>query len=273
MNKKYAFVAKKKFGQHFLSDPSILHTIASAIAPQSSDRMIEIGPGPGILTETLLNVANLQLIEVDTDWSGYLREQYQSQKQITLHQIDVLHFNWNNLAGDAPWRVVGNLPYNISTPLLFHLFAHIDLFTDMHFVLQNEVVNRLSATVDDKNYGRLSVMAQYYCHAESLLFIPPESFDPPPRVDSALIRLTPRQQRTIEAKNIQTLTDVVREAFTFRRKTLSNSLKKYFTAAQLEQLGVDPKLRPQNVSVDQYVLLANYVTDHTGSPHSVDDKK
>jgi 16S rRNA (adenine1518-N6/adenine1519-N6)-dimethyltransferase len=176
---------------------------------------------------------------------------------VTLHHGDVLQFDWLTLATEQPWRLVGNLPYNISTPLLFHIFSQLDLFTDMHFVLQNEVVNRLVAPVDSKNYGRLSVMTQYHCQAQSLLFIPPESFEPPPKVDSALVRLIPRQNKAVVANDLGRFTDVVREAFSFRRKTLSNALKAYFTSDQLEQLGINPKLRPQNISVDQYVTLAN----------------
>jgi 16S rRNA (adenine1518-N6/adenine1519-N6)-dimethyltransferase len=254
----YAFLAKKKFGQHFLADNNMLNGIVAAIHPQADDQLIEIGPGPGILTDQLLpSVGKLQLIEIDNDWAGYLQERYADKPCVSLHHGDVLQFDWQTLANEKQWRLVGNLPYNISTPLLFHIFAQLDLFRDMHFVLQNEVVNRLVAPVDSKNYGRLSVMAQYYCQAQSLLFIPPESFDPPPKVDSALIRLIPRTEKSVVANDVKQLTDVVREAFSFRRKALSNALKTYFTAAQLEQLGVNPKLRPQNVTVDQYVTLAN----------------
>lgn len=254
----YAFLAKKKFGQHFLSDHTILNEIVAAIHPQAENHIIEIGPGPGILTDQLVpTVKKLQLIEIDNDWACFLQQRYANKPTVSLHHGDVLRFDWLTLAKDKPWRLVGNLPYNISTPLLFHIFRRLDLFTDMHFVLQNEVVNRLVAPVDSKNYGRLSVMTQYYCQAQSLLFIPPQSFDPPPKVDSALVRLMPRHHKTVVAKDLNRLTDVVREAFSFRRKTISNSLKAYFNTSQLEQLGIDPKLRPQNISVDQYVTLAN----------------
>jgi 16S rRNA (adenine1518-N6/adenine1519-N6)-dimethyltransferase len=258
MHKKYAFVAKKKFGQHFLSDSGMLNAIVGSIHPQPDDQIIEIGPGPGILTQPLADAAgSLHLIEIDNDWAAFLQDLYKDTANITLHHTDVLNFNWSSLANGKPWRVVGNLPYNISTPLLFHLFANLDQFQDMHFVLQNEVVNRLAAPVGGKSYGRLSVMAQYHCQTQSLLFIPPESFDPPPKVDSALVRLVPRKQKTVVATDLNILTSVVREAFTFRRKTLSNALRKYFSAVELEQHGVKPTLRPQNVTVDQYVTLAN----------------
>lgn len=258
MNKKYAFIAKKKFGQHFLSDTSLLQSIVDCINPQNDDHFIEIGPGPGILTAPLAKrVKTLKLIEIDNDWAGYLQEQYADNTSVSLHHGDVLAFDWLSLQDNKPWRVAGNLPYNISTPLLFHLFSSLNLFSDMHFVLQNEVVNRLAAPVDSKNYGRLSVMAQYHCQAQSLLFIPPEAFDPPPKVDSALIRLTPRKEKKVVANDLKQLTDVVREAFSFRRKTLSNALKKYFSADQLKNLNINPSLRPQNVTVDEYVILAN----------------
>ncbi len=258
MGNNYAFIAKKKFGQHFLSDPHILSAIVGSIQPQPDEQFVEIGPGPGILTDALVDsVGDLHLIEIDNDWAGYLKDHYAEQPRVVLHHTDVLTFDWRSLTNEKPWRVVGNLPYNISTPLLFQLFSNLELVRDMHFVLQNEVVNRLAAPVDHKNYGRLSVMAQYHCQAQSLLFIPPECFDPPPKVDSALIRLIPREKKSIEALDLKKLADVVREAFTFRRKTLSNALRKYFTAAQLEQHGVKATLRPQNVTVDQYVTLAN----------------
>jgi 16S rRNA (adenine1518-N6/adenine1519-N6)-dimethyltransferase len=174
-----------------------------------------------------------------------------------LHHVDVLKFDWAILSDNNPWRLVGNLPYNISTPLLFHIFGDLELFSDMHFVLQNEVVNRLVAPVNSKNYGRLSVMTQYFCQAQSLLFIPPEAFDPPPKVDSALVRLTPRREKCVKADNFNRLGDIVREAFSFRRKTIGNALKAYFSTEQLKELGIDPQLRPQNLTVDQYVILAN----------------
>ena len=261
MSKRYAFIAKKKWGQHFLSDSRVLHSLINAIHPQTDEQFIEIGPGPGILTEPLAKIVSvLHLVEIDNDWAGFLKEQYSQQPQVILHHCDVLTFNWQSLENAKPWRLVGNLPYNISTPLLFHIFAHVESFSDMHFVLQNEVANRLAAPVGSKNYGRLSVMAQYHCQAQSLLFIPPEAFDPPPKVDSALIRLIPRKQKKVTAKDVIQLTDLVREAFTFRRKTLSNALKKYFSAEELKQQGIDPTWRPQNITVDQYVCLSNVLS-------------
>jgi 16S rRNA (adenine1518-N6/adenine1519-N6)-dimethyltransferase len=258
LNNRYAFIAKKKFGQHFLSDSAILHSLIGAIHPQLDEQFIEIGPGPGILTKPLANaVHSLHLIEIDNDWVSFLQEEYAKEPHVILHHCDVLTFDWRSLANEKPWRLAGNLPYNISTPLLFRIFSQLEQFSDLHFVLQNEVVNRLTAPVGSKNYGRLSVMAQYHCQTESLLFIPPEAFDPPPKVDSALIRLIPRKQKSVIVKDLTQLSNVVREAFTFRRKTLNNALSKYFSAAELKQHGIDPTLRPQNVSVDQYVTLSN----------------
>ena len=258
MSNPYPHRAKKKFGQHFLSDSAILASIVDAINPLPADRVIEIGPGPGILTTPLAEaVGQLELIEIDRDWAAVLQDRYTTQQHITLHNRDVLAFDWSELPAGEPWRVVGNLPYNISTPLLFHLFGSLSLFTDMHFVLQHEVVQRLTASVDSSHYGRLSIMAQVHCKATELLFIPPESFDPPPKVNSALVRLTPHSTNKMQPNDPKLFADIVRQAFNFRRKTLSNALKVYFTAQELIDLGIDPKKRPQNISVAEYLHLAN----------------
>ena len=234
--------ARKRFGQNFLRDPGIIQRIIAAIHPRSGEQLLEIGPGQGALTAELLATdARLVAIELDRDLIPLLEQQFGSNPRFQLHQDDALRVDYRRLStAGSRLRVVGNLPYNISTPLLFHLFTQLDAIADMHFMLQKEVVDRLAAGPGQKNYGRLSVMAQYHCRVESLLPVPPEAFSPAPKVQSAVVRLTPHASPPWPATDFQQLERVVRSAFSQRRKTLRNTLKDLLGADQLTALGIDP---------------------------------
>lgn len=248
---------KKRFGQHFLVDESVLQQIADAIHPHSHDHMIEIGPGQGVLTEILLHHVNkLEVVEIDRDLVSLLEKKFSNK--IHIHSCDALQFDFSSVKKTQKIRVVGNLPYNISTPLLFHCFDQLDHIHDMHFLLQKEVVERLTADVGNHNYGRLSIMTQYFCDCELLFVVNADAFDPPPKVQSALVRLQPKIQNTV-ARNIQHLSKLVQEAFNYRRKTLRNGLKHRVSDAALESLGINPQARPQELSVDNYVRLSNFL--------------
>lgn len=246
---------RKRFGQHFLNDANIIQHIIMAIAPQADEHIVEIGPGLGALTFPLLeqDIA-LTAIELDRDVVAHLQKDPRASA-LNLIQADALKFDFATLP--KPLRLVGNLPYNISTPLLFHLLQYCDRITDMYFMLQKEVAERLAADVNTPAYSRLSIMAQYYCDAEILFPVPPDAFDPPPKVDSAIIRLTPHTTLPHPASDFSRFADVVRTAFNQRRKTLRNSLKTHISAEQLEQLGINPQQRPAELSLADYVCISN----------------
>jgi len=247
---------KKSLGQHFLRDQNILRKIVELIAPNSNDNLIEIGPGAGALTTKLLPlVDSLDAIELDKDVIPDLERNCHHDKKLHIHLADVLRVDFTQFK--APIRLVGNLPYNISTPLLFHLIKNINLIKDMHFMLQKEVAERIAASPGSKIYGRLSVMMQYYCEVELLLYIGSGAFSPAPKVASAFIRLIPRKNNPIIASDENKLSDIVRDAFNHRRKTIANGLKKYLTPSQLEKIGINPGLRPEQLSVDEFVRIAN----------------
>lgn len=251
--------ARKRFGQHFLTDKNILNNMAMAIGPQQDDCLVEIGPGRGALTDFLYPaLKTLHVIEIDRDLIAYLKTRFASGEQLIIHEGDVLSFDFDTLCAGNTVRIVGNLPYNISTPLLFKLFEHASHIKDMYFLLQLEVVNRLTAPVGSKNYGRLSVMSQYFCESTSLFQVGPNAFTPPPKVESAFIQMVPRTP-SILANDIRALSLVVREAFSYRRKTLQNALKKLVTAEQLQSLHIDPRTRPQHVSVEDYVRISHLI--------------
>ena len=251
--------ARKRFGQNFLQDPGIIHRIARAVHPLPDHHIVEIGPGQGALTADLL-VGNCRLdaIELDRDLVPILLARFVSNKNFQLHQGDALNFDFSSLvmAGEK-LRVVGNLPYNISTPLIFHLLAQNHLIADMHFMLQLEVVNRLAAQPGNKNYGRLGVMAQYYCQVDALFEVPPEAFDPRPKVQSAIVRLIPHSTLPHPANSVDHLQKLLRDCFNQRRKTLRNSLKGTVSAEQLEALGISPTARPETLSLEQFVAISN----------------
>ncbi|WP_404471404.1 16S rRNA (adenine(1518)-N(6)/adenine(1519)-N(6))-dimethyltransferase RsmA [Vreelandella venusta] len=253
--------ARKRFGQNFLRDLGIISRIVRSIGPREGDRLVEIGPGQGALTAPLLEATGkLEVIELDRDLIPGLRVQFFNYPGFVIHEGDALKFDFAALKGDGPaLRVVGNLPYNISTPLIVHLLTMGTAIADMHFMLQKEVVERLAAEPGSTDWGRLSVMAQYYCHVDQLFIVPPEAFVPRPKVDSAIVRLTPHDNLPHVADDPALLFELVKLAFGQRRKTLRNNLKGRVSAATLEALGIDPARRPQTLSVAEYVAIANQV--------------
>lgn len=249
---------RKRFGQHFLTDTALVERMVRAIAPTDAERVVEIGPGQGALTLPLLDaIKHLHVVELDRDLIERLERTIASQR-ITIHAADALRFDFSSLARDGQkLRVVGNLPYNISTPLIFHLIDQVDAIADMHFMLQKEVVDRLTAVPSTPDWGRLSVMVQYFCKTDYLFFVPPEAFSPPPRVDSAVVRLTPWPTPPYPASDFRLFRQMVNQAFTQRRKVISNALKSWLTAEQILAAGVDPGIRPDAISLQEFVALAN----------------
>ncbi len=243
---------RKRFGQNFLEDAYIIQKILDAIHPRAKDNILEIGPGLGALTKPLLTqVDKLTAIELDIDLHQHLKQL--APQKLTCIQADALSVDLSQFGEHL--RVVGNLPYNISTPLLFHLLEHVTLIQDMHFMLQAEVVNRLAASPSTKAYGRLTVMVQALCHVEPLFEVPPEAFRPPPKVQSAIVRLTPRTTRP-PREVLEALEALLPQAFSMRRKTIANNLKPLFSEDALSNLGIDPKRRPETLSIEEYLKLA-----------------
>lgn len=251
---------RKRFGQHFLHDQNILRKIVNAIHLSPQDHVVEIGPGQGALTRFLLDaIPHLDAVELDRDLVVYLREKY-SPDQVSVHAGDALYFNFQQLYRAKKLRVVGNLPYNISTPLLFHLFSQINYIQDMHFMLQKEVVLRLTAQTGGNDYGRLSVMAQYFCDAHYLFTVSAHAFTPPPQVASAIVRLTPKNQHPLTPREFQAFSDIVREAFNYRRKKLSNSLGRLIDTDQLTAIGINIHARAEDISLAEYIRIAHAIS-------------
>lgn len=264
-------LARKRFGQNFLNDQFVIESIVSAIHPLKGQAMVEIGPGLGALTEPVgERLDKMTVIELDRDLAARLQTHPFLAPKLTIYQQDAMTMDFGELSRTLgqPLRVFGNLPYNISTPLMFHLFSYTDAIADMHFMLQKEVVNRLVAGPNSKAYGRLSVMAQYYCQIIPVLEVPPTAFTPPPKVDSAVVRLVPYTTLPHPVKQIRLLSRITTEAFNQRRKTIRNSLGNMFSVDVLTSLGVDPTLRAENISVAQYCQLANYLADNLPSKES-----
>lgn len=257
---------RKRFGQHFLRDAQVLRRIVAAIAPRPGQRLVEIGPGRGALTDLLLDGgAELVAIEIDRDLAALLRARYSGRPDFTLIEGDALHFDYRQLAGvGPPLRLVGNLPYNLSTPLLFALLEHRQVIADMAFMLQKEVVERLAAAAGTKSYGRLSVMVQYHCQVENLFPVPPSAFLPPPKVDSAVVRLIPRTAPQPAALDLDHFAQLVSRCFQQRRKTLRNSLKSWQPDTALDGLPVPAGARPDTLSVADFVALSNHLL-HSGA--------
>lgn len=255
---------RKRFGQHFLHDSQIIARLIAAIRPQLNDFLVEIGPGLGALTTALLPyTSELHAIEIDRDVIPKLELACRDVGRLIIHQMDVLNFDFATLCGERieKLRVVGNLPYNISTPLLFHLFDTVSLFKDMHFMLQREVAERLAAPAGTKAYGRLSVMAQYFCQIELLFLVPATAFTPPPAVESAIIRLVPYTTSPFPPIDVAKLNKVVTQAFSQRRKTLRNSLSSLFSTIQMQSLGIDVNLRAEQLTVADFVKLTVQYTN------------
>jgi 16S rRNA (adenine1518-N6/adenine1519-N6)-dimethyltransferase len=247
--------ARKRFGQNFLVASGVVSEIIAAIAPRRGDRVVEIGPGLGALTEPLLEqVDHLHVVEIDRDLIVRLRRRFPGDR-LTIHEGDALAFDFANLGDDL--RVVGNLPYNISTPLLFHLASFAGQIRDMHFMLQKEVVDRMVAAPGTADYGRLSVMLQYRCDMERLFAVPPEAFDPAPKVDSAIVRLLPKPAEQLIARDAALFAKLVTAAFGQRRKMLRNNLREWFDEAGLRAAGISPMARAEELALDDYLMLAN----------------
>ena len=261
--------ARKRFGQNFLHDPNIIARIVKAVAPRADQTLVEIGPGHGAITAPLLEVASrLTAIEIDRDLAALLRARFAAHPGFRLIERDVLKVNFaaldaNAATAPASLRILGNLPYNISTPLLFHLLDYRELICDMVFMLQLEVVDRLAALPGSPDYGRLSVMMQYHCKVEKLFTVPAGAFTPQPKVESAIVKLTPWRPLPHPARNPATLGRVVRTAFSQRRKTLRNTLKTLLPADQLDVLGLDLNLRPENVGLRDYVRISDLVDQYS----------
>ena len=282
-------VARKRFGQNFLVSPAIIQEIVDAIAPRAGETVVEIGPGLGALTEPLLaRIDHLQVVEIDRDLIARLRQRW-SAERLTVHEGDALAFDFSALKRAGPLKIVGNLPYNISSPLLFHLSESAPVVHDMHFMLQKEVVDRMVAEPGSSDFGRLSVMLQYHYHMECLFTVPPDAFEPPPKVISAIVRLIPRDKKKVGAGEATTLQGgraknallavadgdtaqdaendtakdealfarIVAAAFGQRRKMLRNTLRGFINEAGLAALGISPTARAEELAVGDYVRLAN----------------
>lgn len=253
--------ARKRFGQNFLTDPNTVRRIVDAIKPASDDNMVEIGPGLGAMTEPLLQrLDHLHVVEIDRDLIAKLHKRFDPQ-QLTVHEGDALAFDFSTLP--APLRVVGNLPYNISTPLLFHLAAYADRIRDMVFMLQKEVVMRMVAEPATADYGRLSVMLQYRFRVGRLFDVPPGAFTPAPKVMSSIVRLVPLPPEALAAHDEALLEKIVAAAFGQRRKTLRNTLRDFMNEADFDALGMDAGLRGERLTVADFVRIANCVAART----------
>jgi 16S rRNA (adenine1518-N6/adenine1519-N6)-dimethyltransferase len=252
-------VPRRRFGQNFLVSPGVIRNIVDAIAPLPGQRMVEIGPGLAALTEPLLGrLGHLHVVEIDRDLAARLRQQFPAEG-LTVHEADALEFDFGALGPGL--RVVGNLPYNISTPLLFHLAASAEAVIDMHFMLQKEVVDRMVAAPGGGDFGRLSVMLQYRFEMERLFVVPPGAFNPPPKVDSAIVRLVPRPAAALQARNPELFARLVAAAFGQRRKMLRNTLRDLVDEAGLQAVGIAPTARAETLAVADFVRLVNSLSD------------
>ncbi|KPN74690.1 MULTISPECIES: 16S rRNA (adenine(1518)-N(6)/adenine(1519)-N(6))-dimethyltransferase RsmA [Neisseria] len=250
--------ARKRFGQNFLQDTRIIRDIVNAVRPQPDDTVIEIGPGLAAITEPLAQKLNrLHVIEIDRDIVGRLKTLPFADK-LVIHEGDVLQFDFNSVPGKK--KIVGNLPYNISTPLLFRLSEVADDVIDMHFMLQKEVVERMVAEPKTNDYGRLGVMLQYFFDMEMLIDVPPESFDPAPKVDSAVVRMIPVKHRIGKAENFEHFSKLVKAAFHQRRKTIRNNLKDIATDEDFQAVGINPQDRAEHIAPELYVALSNHLS-------------
>ena len=248
---------RKRFGQHFLHDPYVIERIVRAVDPKPGDALVEIGPGLGALTRPLLLRAGaMHAVEIDRDVIPKLAHHCADAGDLQIHEGDALSVELAELGAGTRLRLVGNLPYNISTPLLFHLLAQRQHIADMHFMLQKEVVTRMTAGPGGRDYGRLSVMLGWSCTAESLFDIGPGAFNPPPQVWSSIVRLVPRPVPLGPPADEARLRMVVTAAFGQRRKTMRNALKSLLTAEQIERCGIDPTVRPETVAIEDFVRLA-----------------
>jgi 16S rRNA (adenine1518-N6/adenine1519-N6)-dimethyltransferase len=258
-------VARRRFGQNFLVSDGVIRKIVDAIDPRAGDTVVEIGPGLGAITEPLLERSDhLHVVEIDRDLIARLRQRFPPER-LSIHEGDALQFDFASLKGAGRLKIVGNLPYNISSPLLFHLVPFAPLVYDMHFMLQKEVVDRMVAEPGSKDFGRLSVMLQYRFHMERMFVVPPGAFNPPPKVDSAIVRMIPVDFSRVGAGGTASDADlfakVVTAAFSQRRKMLRNTLRGFVDEAALTALGIPPTARAEDIPVADYVRLANSLAD------------
>lgn len=266
MNNPTEHQARKRFGQNFLHDQNIIQKIVASIHPQPADNLVEIGPGLGALTTPLLaRVDAMEVVELDRDLIPKLPLLPNGDK-LTVHAIDALKFNFGEEAfagrdADSQLRVVGNLPYNISSPLIFHLLSFSNSIKDMHFMLQKEVVERLAAAPNTSNYGRLSVVVQSRCKVEHLFNVSKHCFNPAPKVESAIVRLVPYQEPRYDIADPVQFEELVKQAFAQRRKTLRNNLKKVLSAEQIESCGINPGARPETLTVEEFAKLSNLLSN------------
>jgi 16S rRNA (adenine1518-N6/adenine1519-N6)-dimethyltransferase len=252
-------IPRKRFGQNFLHDPRVIQRIVAAVNPQPGEHLVEIGPGQGAITVHLLDAAGrLEAVELDRDLIEPLKAKCAGHGEFIVHQGDALKFDFCALAGDGrPLRLVGNLPYNVSTPLLFHFLDQAECIADMHFMLQKEVVDRMAAAPGSKTYGRLSVMLQARCRVTPLFDIGPGAFTPPPKVDSAIVRLVPHAEPPFPIDDPALFARLVAQAFAQRRKTLRKSLQKLVPAEAFTQAGIDPGERPEQLAPADFARLSN----------------
>ena len=249
-------VAKKRFGQNFLTDQAVIASLVDAISPQKNQTIVEIGPGLGALTKPLLKkIDHLHVVEIDRDIVSWMQKEY-ANSNITIHNVDALKFDFSQLGNHL--RVTGNLPYNISTPILFHLLDNLAHISDMHFMLQKEVVERMVAQPSTPAYGRLSVMLQYHLQMEYLITVPPQAFEPAPKVESAFVRCIPHAIKPDVADDYNSFYKVVLAAFSQRRKTIRNTLKDFLEDDDFMQLSLNPQLRAENLSVKHFVAVSNF---------------
>lgn len=260
--------ARKRFGQNFLHDGGVIDNIVSAIRPRSGQALVEIGPGLAALTEPVAEQAeHLHVVELDRDLAQRLETHPFLQHKLTVHRADALKFDFAALSESLgkPLRVFGNLPYNISTPLIFHLLAQLEHIEDMHFMLQKEVVQRMAAEPGSKAFGRLSVMIQQACEVTYVLDVPPGAFTPPPKVDSAVVRLAPKVSSNLMVHDRKLLNHVCLTGFNQRRKTVRNNFKELLNEAQLEALNINPAARPETLSVEDFCNIANWLYQQQNS--------
>ena len=265
--KKTIVQPRKRFGQNFLTDPLVIQNIIHLIAPKPKDAIVEIGPGLGALTTPLLEtIEHIDVIELDRDLAKILLEQTAQSghsQNITVHQQDALKFDFTSLFHGQKLRIIGNLPYNISTPLLFHLLPFSSSIEDMHFMLQQEVVDRICAKPNTKAYGRLTIMVQCQCNVQSLFTVEPTAFKPAPKVMSKIVRLTPFSKPLYHVHDLLLLQQITTEAFNQRRKMVQNALKAYLTQVDFDMLSLNPQLRPEALSVQDFVKISNYISNKT----------
>jgi len=251
--------ARKRFGQHFLSATGVVSDIISAVAAKPDDTLVEIGPGLGALTVPLANTgAELHAIEFDRDLAAPLRKKFEGFDNVTIHECDALKFDYSTLGDDI--RIVSNLPYNISTPMLFRLIEYKQHIRDLHLMLQKEVVDRMAAAPGSKRYGRLSIMLGCHMQVQPLFDVPPESFSPPPKVNSAVIAMRPLPDSAFQIRNHDEFSAMVTKAFSQRRKTVRNALKGLANDEQLLEAGIDPGARPERIAIKNWVALANHLS-------------